>query len=163
MELIEAFTRQDADLGSTFISEKEVTVKLNGEDLKNLLAFQQTQSENIATKGGKIANCSNFMTEEEFDKRLEESFAFGTDKTFKLIDDALDRDLDTYAVASQMLHTAAFVLCQHGVSLDDMVTECKDAIKKSGEVDEEEAAQEKENDEIIEALHEQGFKPNTKA
>ena len=28
MELIEAFTRQDADLGSTFISEKEVTVKL---------------------------------------------------------------------------------------------------------------------------------------
>jgi|TARA_R110000824_G_scaffold11384_2_gene49668 hypothetical protein len=67
MELIESFTRQDADLGSTFISEKEVTIKLNGEDLKNLLAFQQIQSENIATKGGKIANCSHFMTEEEFE------------------------------------------------------------------------------------------------
>tara|TARA_R110000765_G_scaffold108602_1_gene199658 strand:+ start:1041 stop:1280 length:240 start_codon:yes stop_codon:yes gene_type:complete len=36
MELIESLTRQDADLGSTFISEKEVTLKLNGEDLKHL-------------------------------------------------------------------------------------------------------------------------------
>ena len=40
MELIESFTRQDADLGSTFISEKEVTIKLNGEDLKNLLNIE---------------------------------------------------------------------------------------------------------------------------
>jgi hypothetical protein len=40
MELIEAFTRQDADLGSTFICEKEVTIKLNGEDLKNLLNIE---------------------------------------------------------------------------------------------------------------------------
>ena len=59
MELIESFTRQDADLGSTFISEKEeVTIKLNGEDLKNLLAFQRVQTENIATKGNKVATCS---------------------------------------------------------------------------------------------------------
>lgn len=67
MELIESFTRQDADLGSTFISEKEVTIKLNGEDLKNLLAFQRVQTENIATKGNKVATCSHFMSEEEFD------------------------------------------------------------------------------------------------
>ena len=40
MELIESLTRQDADLGSTFISEKEVTIKLNGEDLKNLLDIE---------------------------------------------------------------------------------------------------------------------------
>jgi len=37
MELIESLTRQDADLGGTFICEKEVTIKLNGGDLKNLL------------------------------------------------------------------------------------------------------------------------------
>ena len=67
MELIEAFTRQDADLGSTFISEKEVTVKLNGGDLKNLLSFQQVQSENIAIKGNKVGSYSHFMTEEEFE------------------------------------------------------------------------------------------------
>ena len=103
------------------------------------------------------------LTKEEFDKRMDESFEFGTDKTFQLMEDAMDRDLDTYAVASQMLHTAAFVLSQHGVSLDDMVADCKDAIKKSGEVDEEETAKEKENDEIIDALHEQSFKPTTEA
>ena len=36
MELIEAITSQDADLGGTFISSKEVTISLDGEDLKNL-------------------------------------------------------------------------------------------------------------------------------
>jgi hypothetical protein len=45
MELIESLTRQDADLGSTFISEKEVTLKLNGEDLKNLLAYKEVFTE----------------------------------------------------------------------------------------------------------------------
>ena len=103
------------------------------------------------------------MTKEEIDKCMEESFEFGTDKAFQLLEDALDRDLDTWAVAVQMFHTAAFVLSQHGVSLDDMVADCKDAIKKSGEVDEEETAKEKENDEIIDALHEQSFKPTTEA
>ena len=47
MELIESYTRQDADLGSTFICEKEVTIKLSGEDLKHLLSFQMVQRENI--------------------------------------------------------------------------------------------------------------------
>ena len=36
MELVESYSRQDADLGGTFISEKEVTIKFKGEDLKNL-------------------------------------------------------------------------------------------------------------------------------
>ena len=40
MELIESFTREDADLGSTFICEKEVTIKFKGEDLKNLLNIE---------------------------------------------------------------------------------------------------------------------------
>ena len=36
MELLDSKTRQDADLGGTFISEKEVTLKLNGQDLSKL-------------------------------------------------------------------------------------------------------------------------------
>jgi|TARA_R100000908_G_C3733904_1_gene132409 hypothetical protein len=36
MELLDSITRQDADLGGTFICEKEVTIKFKGEDLKNL-------------------------------------------------------------------------------------------------------------------------------
>ena len=99
------------------------------------------------------------MTKEEYDKRMEESFTFGTDGAFDIIDDALDRDLDTWAVASQMHHTGAFVLAQHGVSLDEMVAECKDAIKKSEEVDKENT----DNDKIIDALHEQGLEPEIEA
>jgi len=36
MELVESYSRQDADLGGTFICEREVTIKFKGEDLKNL-------------------------------------------------------------------------------------------------------------------------------
>ena len=36
MELVESHTRQDADLGGTFISEKEVTLNFKGDDLKYL-------------------------------------------------------------------------------------------------------------------------------
>jgi len=46
MELIESLTRQDADLGGTFICEKEVTIKLNGGDLKNHLAEEQIETVN---------------------------------------------------------------------------------------------------------------------
>ena len=37
MELVESHTRQDADLGGTFISEKEVTLNFKGDDLKYFL------------------------------------------------------------------------------------------------------------------------------
>ncbi len=36
MELVESHTIQDADLGGTFISHKEVTITFKGDDLKNL-------------------------------------------------------------------------------------------------------------------------------
>lgn len=36
MELVESHTRQDADLGGTFISHKEVTITFKGDDLKYL-------------------------------------------------------------------------------------------------------------------------------
>lgn len=36
MELVKSHTRQDADLGGTFISHKEVTINFNGDELKNL-------------------------------------------------------------------------------------------------------------------------------
>ena len=46
MELVESHTRQDADLGATFISHKEVTINFNGDELKKLLAIQMVQKEN---------------------------------------------------------------------------------------------------------------------
>ena len=36
MELVKSHTRQDADLGGTFISHKEVTITFKGDDLKYL-------------------------------------------------------------------------------------------------------------------------------
>ena len=99
------------------------------------------------------------LTEEERDKHMEESFTFGTERTFKVLDDALERDLDTWAVAFQMFHAAAFVLSQHGYSLDEMIADCKDAIKQSEAVNKDESVEE----EIIDRLHEQGFKPTNEA
>ena len=96
------------------------------------------------------------ISEEERDKHMEESFTFGSEKSFKLLDDALDRDLDMWAVASQMFHTSAFVLSQHGYTLDEMIGDCKDAIKQSDDVNKDEAVDE----EIIDALRQQGHKPN---
>ncbi len=43
MENLESFSQLDADLGSQFISSKEVTIQFNGEDLQNLLAFKEAQ------------------------------------------------------------------------------------------------------------------------
>tara|TARA_Y100000004_G_C8583113_1_gene273246 strand:+ start:218 stop:433 length:216 start_codon:yes stop_codon:yes gene_type:complete len=40
MKLVDAKTTQSADLGSTFISHKQVTIDLNGEDLKNLYSLK---------------------------------------------------------------------------------------------------------------------------
>ena len=36
MELIESFTKTDADLGSQFITEKEITLKFSGDELRLL-------------------------------------------------------------------------------------------------------------------------------
>jgi len=43
MENLESFSQLDADLGSQFLSSKEVTIQFNGEDLQNLLAFKEAQ------------------------------------------------------------------------------------------------------------------------
>lgn len=43
MENLESFSQLDADLGSQFLSSKEVTIQFNGEDLQNLLAFKEVQ------------------------------------------------------------------------------------------------------------------------
>ena len=52
MELIESLTRQDADLGGTFICEKEVTIKFKGEDLKHLYdIYHQVDLEVIGKLG----------------------------------------------------------------------------------------------------------------
>ena len=40
MKLVDAKTTQSADLGSTFISHKQVTIDLTGEDLKNLYSLK---------------------------------------------------------------------------------------------------------------------------
>lgn len=44
MELIESQTRQDADLGGTFISHKEVTINFNNDDLRNLYYIKNCMS-----------------------------------------------------------------------------------------------------------------------
>ena len=42
MKLVDAKTTQSADLGSTFISHKQVTIDLTGEDLKKLHSLKST-------------------------------------------------------------------------------------------------------------------------
>jgi hypothetical protein len=56
MELIESFTRQDADLGSTFISEKEVTIKFSGDELRLLHNIMEL---------GEMTRKGNFRNEDE--------------------------------------------------------------------------------------------------
>ena len=56
MELIESFTRQDADLGSTFISEKEVTIKFSGDELRLLHDIMEL---------GEMTRKGNFRNEDE--------------------------------------------------------------------------------------------------
>lgn len=56
MELIESFTRQDADLGSTFICEKEVTIKFSGDELRLL---------NDIMELGEMTRKGNFRNEDE--------------------------------------------------------------------------------------------------
>ena len=56
MELIESFTRQDADLGSTFICEKEVTIKFSGDELRLL---------NDIMELGEMTRKDNFRNEDE--------------------------------------------------------------------------------------------------
>ena len=56
MELIESFTRQDADLGSTFICEKEVTIKFSGDDLRLLHDIMEL---------GEMTRKGNFRNEDE--------------------------------------------------------------------------------------------------
>lgn len=56
MELIEAFTRQDADLGSTFICEKEVTIKFSGDELRLLHDIMEL---------GEMTRKGNFRNEDE--------------------------------------------------------------------------------------------------
>jgi len=64
MELVESITSQDADLGGTFISSKEVTINLKAEDLKNLLAIKTVQRENIG-------ETKQVLDDEEFDTLVE--------------------------------------------------------------------------------------------
>ena len=56
MELRESFTRQDADLGSTFISEKEVTIKFSGDELRLLHDIMEL---------GEMTRKGNFRNEDE--------------------------------------------------------------------------------------------------
>jgi hypothetical protein len=56
MELIEVFTRQDADLGSTFICEKEVTIKFSGDELRLLHDIMEL---------GEMTRKGNFRNEDE--------------------------------------------------------------------------------------------------
>jgi hypothetical protein len=56
MELIEVFTRQDVDLGSTFICEKEVTIKFSGDELRLLHDIMEL---------GEMTRKGNFRNEDE--------------------------------------------------------------------------------------------------
>ena len=82
-------------------------------------------------------NLYDGMTEDEYNSHLDESFDFGMKSGFKVIDDACDRDLNTWGVASQLLYTASFVFHQHGATLDEMLDGVKDAIKHSEDIDAE--------------------------
>ena len=56
MELIESFTRTDADLGSQFITEKEITLKFSGDELRLL---------NNIMELGEMTRKGNFRNEDE--------------------------------------------------------------------------------------------------
>jgi len=56
METIESFTKMDADLGSQFITEKEITLKFSGDELGLLY--------NIVEEG-EILNKHNYCNEDE--------------------------------------------------------------------------------------------------
>ena len=56
MELIESFTRTDADLGSQFISEKEITLKLSGDELRLLYEIVEL---------GQMTRKGNYRNEDE--------------------------------------------------------------------------------------------------
>jgi hypothetical protein len=56
MELIESFTRTDADLGSQFITEKEITIKFSGDELRLL---------NDIMELGEMTRKGNFRNEDE--------------------------------------------------------------------------------------------------
>jgi len=56
MELIESLTKQDADLGSTFICEKEVTIKFSGDELRLLHDIMEL---------GEMTRKGNFRNEDE--------------------------------------------------------------------------------------------------
>jgi hypothetical protein len=56
MELIESFTRTDADLGSQFITEKEITLKFSGDELRLL---------NDIMELGEMTRKGNFRNEDE--------------------------------------------------------------------------------------------------
>tara|TARA_Y100001951_G_scaffold1535_1_gene1048 strand:- start:2302 stop:2535 length:234 start_codon:yes stop_codon:yes gene_type:complete len=56
MELIESFTKTDADLGSQFITEKEITLKFSGDELRLL---------NNIMELGEMTRKGNFRNEDE--------------------------------------------------------------------------------------------------
>ena len=56
MELIESFTKTDADLGSQFITEKEITLKFSGDELRLL---------NDIMELGEMTRKGNFRNEDE--------------------------------------------------------------------------------------------------
>ena len=56
METIESFTKMDADLGSQFITEKEITLKFSGDELRLL---------NNIMELGEMTRKGNFRNEDE--------------------------------------------------------------------------------------------------
>jgi len=66
METLKSLSRCSADLGSQFVSSKEVTIQFDGEDLKNLLAFKEVRDINLQFDGNK-----RYLTNEQFDTTQE--------------------------------------------------------------------------------------------
>jgi hypothetical protein len=62
METLKSLSRCSADLGSQFISSKEVSIQFNGKDLQNLLAFKEAQQ---------TFNDKQHFTEEQLDTAQE--------------------------------------------------------------------------------------------
>ena len=58
METLKSLSRCSADLGSQFVSSKEISIQFNGEDLQNLLAFKEAQQ---------TFNDKQYFTEEQLD------------------------------------------------------------------------------------------------
>jgi|TARA_R110000751_G_scaffold71563_3_gene145294 hypothetical protein len=66
METIESFARLDADLGSQFITEKEITLKFSGDELRLLNNFM----EEGALLNKQELNCNPFLACSEDEQQV---------------------------------------------------------------------------------------------